>query len=541
MRAAQPGRTAQPRNVDEALAMVHAGLDHLTGADWRAVGSAIQARALQELGSAQSKLTVVRSEALGAFDAAGGYCADGHPSAQSWLRNHTGITGQDARDVSAWERTLRGHSVLRDAIVAEDLSQSWARQFAAWNDRLPQAERDKADKILVDAARAGLHLRPDIARLAQAIYEAVKGRQPDTDPDDGGFADRSLRMGTTFGGAGRLYGDVTARCAELLDKVFEAFGKPVGRDDVRSQAQRNHDALEIALGLSLGVPDLPQAGGMKTQALVVITLADLIAMDGGSVLAQKWLAAQDEKLRDTSITARVAEAGWLAGDEAAAAACAAHITPVVTGTPDWDVISDMADVFLDAHGISHGLSREARLALERTLLAMAIQALSGPDGLAGFLRANLLGRPFSGASLPLDLGDTDHVPEYLRRAVILRDRKCQWPGGCDRPASQCEPHHLHPRSQGGATSLTNLRLFCWAHHHIYIHRLGWKIIAHPDGTLTALSPQGKAIHSHGPRTSDQRKRGPSGEGPSGQGPSGQGPSGTTGPPASTAEPGSPAA
>ena len=129
---------------------------------------------------------------------------------------------------------------------------------------------------------------------------------------------------------------------------------------------------------------------------------------------------------------------------------------------------------------------------------MAIDALSGPDGLAGFLRANQLGRPFAGASLPLDLGDSDHIPDYLRRAVILRDRKCQWPGGCDRPASQCEPHHLRPRSEGGETSLRNLALYCKAHHHHFIHRLGWKIIAHPDGSSTAISPQGKVSQSHSP-------------------------------------------
>ena len=159
----------------------------------------------------------------------------------------------------------------------------------------------------------------------------------------------------------------------------------------------------------------------------------------------------------------------------------------------------MADVFLDAHGISHGLTRDARLALERTLLAMAIDALSGPGGLAGFLRASLLGRPFSGASLPLDLGGTGHIPGYLRRALILRDRTCQWPAGCDRPASHCEPHHLHPRAHGGPTSLANLRLLCRTHHHHYVHRLGWNITAHPDGTLTATSPNGNTIHSHRPR------------------------------------------
>jgi hypothetical protein len=504
--------------------MTHAGLDHLTGVDWRSLGAAVQAQALRELGSILAKLTVARGEALGAFDACGGYCADGHPFARTWLRHEAEMTGRAARDLAVWQRTLKAHPVLRDALAAGQLSDSWAGQFARWNDRLPESERDKADQVLLSAALDGLPLVPDIARLAQAIYEAVKGQQPDTDPDDGGFADRGVRMGTTMDGAGRLYGDVTARCAELLSKVFEAFGKPVGRDDFRTQAQRNHDALEIALGMSLGAPDLPQAGGMKTQALVVVSLADLIAMDGGSVLAEKWLAVQDEELRAAQVTVVAGETGWLAGGEAAAAACAAHITPVVTGTPDWDVICDMANVFLDAHAIHDPLTPEARLVLERTLLRMAIDALSGPDGLAGFLRANQLGRPFAGASLPLDLGDSDHIPDYLRRAVILRDRKCQWPGGCDRPASQCEPHHLRPRSEGGETSLGNLRLFCWAHHHVYIHRLGWKIIAHPDGALTAISPQGRATRSHRPRDQEERERHSGGQGPPGP----TGPPGTNG-------------
>ena len=179
----------EPGTVEAALAMVHAGLDHLTSADWRALGAAVQARALRELGAAQAKLTVARSEALGAFDDSGGYSRDGHPSAQAWLRHRTGMTGKDAKDLSAWERRLKGHPVLRDAIADDELTQSFAEQFAKWTDRLPEAERDKADKILLDAARAGLPLRPDIAHIAQAIYEAVKGQSPDDDPDDG-FADR---------------------------------------------------------------------------------------------------------------------------------------------------------------------------------------------------------------------------------------------------------------------------------------------------------------------------------------------------------------
>jgi len=71
--------------------------------------------------------------------------------------------------------------------------------------------------------------------------------------------------------------------------------------------------------------------------------------------------------------------------------------------------------------------------------------------------------PFNGASIPLDIGCSDDIPEPIRRAIINRDRHCQWPGGCDKPPAACEPHHLVPRSRGGHTSLTNLKLFCWYH------------------------------------------------------------------------------
>ena len=562
---------APPDSLDEALAMIHAGLDHLNnGVDWRSPGSAAQARALQSLQAASAKWSVAHGEGLRAIAASGGYAIDGHTDVRAWLRHSCRQTREAARKLHLWEKTLKEHPLLRDALAEGGISESWAGQFAAWNDRLPGAEIDKADAILLGAARDGLLLRPDIARIAQAIYEAVMGQLPSPDDGDGG-RDRDLRMATTIGGAGKLHGDLSPQCAALLEKVLAAFGRPVGPDDLRTVGERNHDALETALRLSLGTPDVPQSAGMKTQGLVIMTLADLLRMDGASVLVNEWLAAQDGQPRNALLTARAGETGWLSGGDAAAAGCAAHITPVVTGAPDWDVISQMADVFLDAHGLGghgpgrhdaplrttsdgdqgtrdHGgeqgtragtgsadasgpshscrctcggcnclpaglrgpLSPVARVALEQTLLRMAIRALSGPEGLAGYLRAHLLGRPFNGASLPLNVGQTDHIPDYLRRAVSLRDPHCQWPGGCDRPASQCEPHHVVPRSAGGETSLRNLTNLCLAHHHHYIHRIGWKLTAHPDGTTTAIAPWGTTLHSHGPRTSQSA----SGHGPS---------------------------
>jgi len=43
-------------------------------------------------------------------------------------------------------------------------------------------------------------------------------------------------------------------------------------------------------------------------------------------------------------------------------------------------------------------------------------------------------------------------------------------------------------------------MFCRYHHIIVIHRWGWKITCHPNGTTTATSPHGRILHSHGPPT-----------------------------------------
>jgi len=481
-----------PGSPGEALDMLLASLDYLADADWQLLGGNAQRAALRGLGAAQSKWTVAHSSAFSALDAGGGYAVEGHPSAQAWLRYQGKMTKRAATELGNSADRNRAHPLLARALRDGWLSGSWARQLATWTSRLPQHEVAKADQILLDAVRAGLPLYPDIARLAQAIYEAIRGQEPDPDEDDG-FADRDLKLRTTTGGAGRLAGDLSASCAQLLAQVLDTFGKPAGRGDLRTPGERNHDALEEALRLSLGHPDAPQSGGMKTRAMAVMSLADLLSLDGASGLCDAWLAA------------RAGEPGWFFGAAAEAAACSGGVSPVVTGTPDWDVLADMADVFLDAHKIGGNrdsgpapLSPAGRIALERTLLAMAVRALSGPGGLAGFLRTHLLGRPFNGASLILDAGDTDDIPAHIRRAVSLRDRHCQWPGGCDRPASQCEPHHLRPRCEGGETSIGNLHLYCFAHHHVFIHRLGWKITHHPDGSRDATSPSGWTIRSHAP-------------------------------------------
>ena len=139
-----------------------------------------------------------------------------------------------------------------------------------------------------------------------------------------------------------------------------------------------------------------------------------------------------------------------------------------------------------------------RQRLQHTLLQLGTDLVSGPGGLAAYLRARLLGHPYSSLSQPLDLGTpTPEIPPHLRRAVILRDKHCQFPG-CFQPPSVCQVHHLIPRSKGGRAALGNLRLLCRFHHLTVIHRWGWTLTCHPDGTITATSPDGRVLHSHSP-------------------------------------------
>jgi hypothetical protein len=224
------------------------------------------------------------------------------------------------------------------------------------------------------------------------------------------------------------------------------------------------------------------------------------------------------------------------------------IAPVVTGHLDPAVLAAMTRDYLDPGHYEAmtssvcrdktGWRRDAPVnprsvrRVQDTLLRYAADVLSGPAGLAAFLRTGILAAempparwpgdddppgaaepaasgaagPGSGAaggfpasvSLPLDTGTpTPTVPPHLRRAVTRRDRRCAFPGCRQRPQA-CQTHHLIPRSRGGPTALWNLVLLCPFHHLVVIHRWGWTLTLNADGTTTATSPNGmRTLHSHG--------------------------------------------
>ena len=385
----------------------------------------------------------------------------------------------------------------------------------------------------MQAATAGASL-DDLRMIAAVALEKWRASRPDADDD--GFDDRYVQAGTTFGGAGVIRGDLTPECAAAVQAVLEALGKKAGPEDTRTEGQRFHDALQAGCELLIRAKMVPDRAGADTHVAVHIPFPELRQRPGAPEAEEVWL-------RGTA-----GEPGYLTGKDAEAAGCDAVAEPVVTGHADMRVVDKIIALALAAAGITldgaggdghteasepddsdhdaglddghrswgtagggpgprpapgcrarERFTPDAMQALRYAIARLAIDFVSGPAGIAAWLRTTLLSPPYTTPSVPLDIGYSDSIPASIRRAVQLRDRGCAWPR-CGRPAAWCDVHHLTHKADGGKTAVSNCVLLCQFHHDVCIHRRGWRLVLHPDGTTTAYGPDGQVLHSHSPPT-----------------------------------------
>ena len=152
-------------------------------------------------------------------------------------------------------------------------------------------------------------------------------------------------------------------------------------------------------------------------------------------------------------------------------ACDAAIAPFVTGEVNPAALDDRVRLCVELDRLHHRAddsgpgapapdTSRAWEALEQAVIGKAVDLLSGPGGLASFLRRRQLGARLGGPSLPLDIGYSETIPAGIRNAVILRDKHCQWAGGCNQPAAACQVHHVKHKANGGKTSVRDCVLLC---------------------------------------------------------------------------------
>ncbi|MGH3188346.1 MAG: DUF222 domain-containing protein [Streptosporangiaceae bacterium] len=550
-----------PASTSDTLDMLLTAMRNLNSVDPSAMLTEEQARILKTLEQVHAMGTAVHAAVLGAFTTRQGYSEDGEYSPRSWLMHQADVTRGAAWAHTAWSRRAKAHPKIHQAMAAGDLNESWAKALCDITGKLPPDKVDEADGLLMWTKLHGADF-PDLLALAWEMYAKSL--------PDGGLdpapADRGVRLATTLDGAGVLHGDLTAECAAMVGAVLDALAKPAGAEDARSKPERYHDGLQEAMKRLLAADLLPDRAGHPVKALIHMTLAELCAMDDGSVLQGEWIAAAAARWAAHRAAASVTGSdggAWLEGRAAQAVACDAILIPVVTGDIDPAALEDLVRLCAELYRLDHhdpaaspghtaspgpgaadpetpagtghadtasglddpapglvpaapvpggspaacllpgGPDREALLeAVRQAIIGKAVDLVSGPGGLASFLRRRQLGARLVGPSLPLDIGHSSTIPAAIRTAVTLRDQHCQWAGRCDQPASACEVHHLVHQADGGKTSVRDCGLYCGHHHQIMIHQLGWTVTMNPDGTTTARSPDGaKVFRSHSPPAS----------------------------------------
>src|ERR1700678_556946 len=330
-----------PGTLADALGMLDRALDFLNspaGRDQADAGSL--GGLLKALTTASTKQAAARLHYLARFDALDCHDPDGFPTTPTWLPWHTRTNPAKARQELREARQVTARPAMDAGMAQGWLSLSWAAKIREWAAVLPEEEASaSAEQILLDAAQAEGVTLIDLRNLAALLIETwrIEHGHPDTDDDDD-FRDRHLQLDLTLGGAGRLTGDLTPECGAAVKAVIQALGKRRGREDTRTANQCYHDALQQACELLIRAKMVPDRAGSDTHVDVHVALGELLNMDGASVLTEAWLRA------------RSGEEGYLFGDDARAVACDALIVPVVTGSPDWDVVGEMIGVVLDAFG-----------------------------------------------------------------------------------------------------------------------------------------------------------------------------------------------
>jgi hypothetical protein len=151
--------------------------------------------------------------------------------------------------------------------------------------------------------------------------------------------------------------------------------------------------------------------------------------------------------------------------------------------PHVSVLVDAASVAVGAelpeHDVRVDAATTSRLLCDCSLSRAVVERLEG-------------GRP-----AVLDYGtSTRTIPAPLWAALVVRDRRCRFPG-CDRPPSWCEGHHVRWFSRGGPTALDNLVLLCTRHHHLLHAQSEFEAKLLPDGTFNVTLPNG-TVRTTGP-------------------------------------------
>ncbi|TGO04317.1 putative HNH endonuclease domain protein [Serinibacter arcticus] len=396
--------------------------------------------ALSIVDRAVSLLGLVQARLLGAVKAD---AAAGDPERERQFVAGRGLSSRQGRGRALAEDELgraltlmpEVSAAVQDGTMTLDHAQAVADVMGRTGERARGVMVEHAEEI-VEAARD-----LDVPELRRVLRR--RAAELEADAADRSFAGarhrRHLRLVTRADGV-EISGFLDPIAGETVRTALEAVTPVPAADDDRSGQQRSADALVALCGRALGV-GVDRAGAQLRPHLNV-----LLREDTWALLARRRALGHG--------------AGAAAGSE---------------------------DDDLPRQGLT-GAAFEQGALLAPPPLAQLIDGTLVPFGALEVLAcdATLQRTVLDPAGEPLDVGRTARTfTGSLRRAALVRDRHCQWPG-CRMRAWWCEIHHLRYWSHGGGTDLTNAITLCSAHHH-RVHEQRVTILAVRGGFAFAES------------------------------------------------------
>jgi hypothetical protein len=390
---------------------------------------------IAELDRLGALATVYRGQLLTAHKADGRWAKSGDRSFEAYRARTTGTGRGAAHAEMELAQGLDAVPAAARAVSDGELSLDHARQLARVHARsgedVRHALREQSDDLL-DLAR-----RTDAPTFAKRIAAWAAGIDAQTAQVgfDAARARRYVHL-TERDGGGTLNAFLDPLAFAAIRTAIEAHNTAPGPDDARTPDQRRADALSALAEAALA------GGAAKIGAQIRPHLSLLVP-------AQTWAAVRRPGRGQAS-----------GGSDAGAPGPSATPPPtrVDGGAGVDEPVPGLTLPELD-DGTLVPLTELERLACDCEITRIVLDA----------------------DAVPLDVGRTQRTySKALRRAVLVRDGQCRWPG-CTQRAEWCDVHHIRWFSRGGATSLDNALTLCNFHHH-ETHRHAISIEATPAGT-----------------------------------------------------------
>lgn len=439
-RAGVTGQSSLPE-VARAVEALEVAVADVTRVDPRDLPSAYQIALLRDVEAAARRLAGAQARLLACVETGGLWAAEGARSFAAWVRTEMGTSAPRATALTRTARALRDHLPLAAAALAAgqisaEHAQILARHATGSAARIAALDHpDIGQAFLVEQA-ATLD-GSDFTRIVRAWAVAA-----DPESADRSYADDLDREELVLAKALRgwhIQGWAEDSDGAVIATVLDAVIGAPAADDTRTSAQRRAAALVALARMALDSGAVQPGASIRPHLRVHVGFDTLTALAG----------AQEPAERPVECAAECHPTG--SGDQACEEAApinraAGDGVVVIPGELDHARLVGVAPGELD----------------DGTPLPPAVLARLACDG-------ELARVIFGPASEVLDVGRAQRIfPPGQRRAVIARDRHCQFPG-CDAPPAQGEIHHsIWWYAHHGTTRVSDGVLLCW-YHHAYVH------------------------------------------------------------------------